>query len=103
MRPLLLAALARVNAPIEKSAFHRVARERKRCLEMRARGRVLSATKLELAQRGGIERIGGEAIAVLDRVDFRKPAFGAVALRNRDGAIERDNRGGPDRHQRVVQ
>ena len=46
---LLLAALARVNAPIEKSAFHGVARERKRCMEVLARGRVPSAAKLELA------------------------------------------------------
>ena len=64
MPALACASFARVDAPIEKPALHRVARQSERCSEMLARGLVPSAAKLELAERRGVEWILGEAIAV---------------------------------------
>ena len=52
----------------------------------------LPLRKFELAERGGVERIVGEAIAVGDGADLFEPALWTVALRDRDGAVERDNR-----------
>src|SRR6516162_6674806 len=107
MRARCHAAMARLvaclQALIEELAFHRVAREAVRGSEMLARGVISAAAKLKLAQRRRVERISGEAGAVRYRGDFFKAALGAVALGDRNGAIERDDRRGTDRHQRVVE
>ena len=43
-------------------------------------------------QCGGVERISCESFAILDSSDLFDPAIRAVALRNCDGEVERDNR-----------
>jgi hypothetical protein len=49
-----------------------------------------------------IKWISGEAIAVLNRADRLEPVLRSIALRDRNGAVERDNRGTTDRGQRIV-
>jgi hypothetical protein len=61
------------------------------------------AAKFKLAKRRGVERICGEAIAVGNRADLFEPTLGTLVLRDRDGAVEGDNRGRTYRHQRVVE
>src|SRR5262249_51058046 len=103
LRPLLPSAAARAHAPLEEPSLHGVTRERERGSEVRARNFVPPAAQLELAERREVERIGGEAIAVGDRADRFEPALGTLVLRDGDGAVERDDRGRTNRHQRVVE
>lgn len=70
------AAFARVHALLEGSPLHGVARQRERCSEVLARGLAPSAAKLKLTERRVVERIGGDAIAVGDRMDLFEPALG---------------------------
>src|SRR5260370_4317699 len=94
---------AHAEALIEKTALHRIARQRQRRTEVLARGRVSPAAKLKLAERRGVKRIGGEAISVFDRADRLEPALQTVALRDRYRAVERHDRGRTYRHQSVVE
>jgi len=96
-------AFARANAPIEEAALHRVARECDGCSEVLARGLVPPAAQLKLAKRRRVEGIRGEAIAVGNGADLFEPTLGPLILRDRDGTVQRDNRRGTYRHQRVVQ
>ena len=54
-------------------------------------------------QCGGVERISCGSFAILDSSDLFDPAIRAVALRNCDGAVERDNRRRTNRYQCVVE
>jgi hypothetical protein len=45
--------------------------------------------KLKLAKRRKVERVRGEAVAVLYRADLIESTFQAVAPGNGDGAVER--------------
>src|SRR5262249_60823698 len=69
---------------------------------MVARNAMLPAPKLKLAHRREVKGITGKTVALRDRVDLLQPALRAIALRDRDGAVERDDRGRTDSHQRVV-
>jgi hypothetical protein len=61
-----------------------------------------TAAQLKLAKRRRIKWISSEAIAVLNRADRLEPVLRSIALRDRNGAVERDNRGRTDRGQRIV-
>src|SRR5262245_66429123 len=61
---------ARSHALIEESPLHRVAGEGESILEVAAGGVPPPEAKLELADRGGIERIALEAVPVIDRSDL---------------------------------
>src|SRR5262245_1311209 len=97
-----IASLARANALFQELPLHRVAGQRQRRTEVLVRRIVLPAAQLKLAKRRRIKRVAGEAIAILDRVDRFKPTLRTVALRDRYGAVESDNRRMPHRHQHVV-
>jgi len=97
------AALARANASIEETALHRVARQSERRPEVLARGLIPAAAKLELAERRRVERICSEAIAVGNGADRFEPTLRSLALRDRNGAVERDDRRRAYCHQRVVE
>src|SRR5260370_15368434 len=101
--PLRIAAFARDNALIEELAFHWVACAGERFSEVRARNLVPAASKLKLAKGGEVERIRGEAIAVGNRADLFEPTLGTLVLGDRDGAVQRDNRGRTYRDQLVVE
>jgi len=73
------------------------------CSEVLARGLVPPAAQLKLAKRRRVEGIRGEAIAVGNGADLFEPTLGPLILRDRDGTVQRDNRRGTYRHQRVVQ
>src|SRR5271168_625097 len=100
--PLRVASFARAEAAIEEPALHRVARQCERCSEVLARRLVPPAAKLELADRRGIERICGKAIAVGDRADLFEPTLGTLGLCDRNGPVEGHYRGRTYRHQRAV-
>lgn len=70
---------------------------------MLARDLVPTATKLEFTKGGGVERIFGKAVSIGDPPDLFKSAFGSRMLCNGDGAVECNNRGRTNRHQRVVE
>src|SRR5262245_55516216 len=97
-----IASFARAHTLLEESALHGVARECERCSEVLARGLVPPAAQRKLAERCGVKRIGGEVLAVGDGVDRCEPTLGALVLRDRDGAVEGDDRGRTDRHERIV-
>src|SRR5258708_15772719 len=61
---------AGVHALLEESPLHGVAGERERRSKVPACDPVPPATKLELPERRGVERVGGKAIAVFDRAEF---------------------------------
>jgi hypothetical protein len=52
----------------------------------------------KFAKRGEVERVCGEAITVGNMTDLIEPVLGTLALRDCDGAIERDNRGRTNQH-----
>ncbi len=58
---------------------------------------------LELAERRMVERIVLHALDADDGMNLFETSLRTLALRDRDGAIERDDWRGPDGHQRVVQ
>src|SRR6266700_1165048 len=80
-------AQARVHALLEEAPLHGVARQRERCAEMLARSLTPAAAQLQLTERGEVERIGGEAIAVGNRTDLLEPPPGALVLRTGDGRM----------------
>src|SRR5262245_57461907 len=84
-----IAAFARAEALLEKPALRGVARQHERRPEMLARRRLPATAQLEVTHRRGIERIGGQPIAVLDRTHRRESTFGTIALCERNGTIER--------------
>src|SRR5262249_53887985 len=100
---LNFASLAGPHAPLEKSAFHRVACQSKGRLKVPARDLVPSAAKLKLAERRRVKWIRSKAVVILDRVDLFEPPFRTLLLRDCDGAVERDDRRRMYRHQRIVQ
>lgn len=55
-----MASLACISTLIEEPALHQVANQSERCLEVLARRRMPFASKLELGQRTGVERISSE-------------------------------------------
>jgi hypothetical protein len=65
-----MASLACISTLIEEPALHPVVNQSERCLEVLARRRMPFASKLKLAQRTGVERIGSEALAVGDRANL---------------------------------
>jgi len=98
-----IASLACVNALIEESAFHRIARQRQSRAEVLARDFVAPTAQLKLAKGRRVKWIASEAIAILDRADRFEPMLRAIALRDRNGAVECHDRRRAYRHQRVVQ
>src|SRR5215472_2947449 len=95
-----IASLACANALIEESAFHRIARQRQSRAEVLARDFVPPTAQLKLAKGRWVKWIASEAIAILDRVE---PTLRTIALRDRNGAVERHDRRRAYRHQRIVQ
>ncbi len=63
---------------------------------------MLTAPKFKLAERGVVERIGGEPIAVGNAANLFEPALGTLALRDGDGTVERNYRRRTDCHQHAV-
>jgi hypothetical protein len=98
-----IASLACANALIEESAFHRIARQRQSRAEVLARDFVPPTAQLKLAKGRRVKWIASEAIAILDRVDRFEPTLRTIALRDRNGAVERHDRRRAYRHQRIVQ
>lgn len=62
-----------------------------------------AAAKLELAERGMIEGIVGQAIRIGDGADLLEPALGTFTLRDGDGSVERHHRGRAKGQQPVVE
>ncbi len=83
--------LADAYALFEKPMLHRAARDGQRRLEVPACHVEPAAAKLELAERRGVEGIGGEAIGVCDGPDLLDTPLGAIPLRDGDRAVERDD------------
>ena len=69
---------------------------------MLARGVRVAGTQFEFGERGEIERIVGEPIAVGDARDFVEASLNALALRQGERAIERHHRRRAYPHQRFV-
>src|SRR5262249_17897737 len=67
-------AAAAPQALLEETALHAVPRGPERRLEMLPRNGPTTAAQLELAQRGGIEGIVGQPIAVRDGVQLLEPS-----------------------------
>ena len=82
---------ARTCALFEKGALHRVARKGERCSKVRTGSLVSPAAQLKFAKRSFVKRICGQAVAIRNRAYCRKATFGAIALCNRNGAIQFDN------------
>ena len=101
-RRLQSSLFTRTHALLEKLLLHGIAREGERRSEVLAGDFVSRAVKFELAERGMVERVGGEAIVVGDGANLFEPAFGAFVLRDGDGAVQRNDRGRTYPHQRVV-
>src|SRR5579883_2505378 len=68
-----LLAAARLDSLFQEKPLHRIAGERERGAEMRGGGRLVAAAQRHLAERGGIERIGAEALSPVDRGDRFEP------------------------------
>ena len=98
-----IASFARANALFEEVPLHRVAGQRQRRTEVFARRVVSPAAQLKLAKRRRVKWIASKAVAILDRVDRFKPTLRTVALRDRYGAVESDNRRWPYQDQRIIQ
>jgi len=64
---------------------------------------VLPTPQLQLAERRVVKRIRRQAVLVGDDADLVQPALGTLALRDGDGAVERDHRRGAQAHERVVE
>jgi hypothetical protein len=88
---------------LEESAFHRIARQRQRRAEVLARDFVAPTAQLKLAKGRRVKWIASKAVAILDRVNRFEPTLRTIALRDRYGAVESDNRRRPYEHQRIVQ
>src|SRR5207253_8850067 len=95
--------IARLHALLEKLPLHAVARQGERRPEVPARRLAPAPAQLQLTERRMVERIGVEPLAIGDRGDLLEPARGAVALRDGDRPIERDDRGRPQDQERAVQ
>ena len=91
------------HALLEEPSLHGIAGDGQRCSEMLIRGFASTAAKLEIAQRGEVKRIGGQSIRPGNGVNLFEPTFGTFVLRDRDGAVEGDDRRRANRHQRVVE
>src|SRR5262249_59791538 len=63
-------AFTATDALLDEAPLHGVARQVERLVEMLARDLGSPAVKFELAERRMIERIGGKAIAVGDRMNL---------------------------------
>src|SRR5580765_6042467 len=60
-----LLAFTRADAVLEELALHRVSREPERGDEVRARGLVAPGPELQLAERGVVERVAGQAFGTV--------------------------------------
>ena len=89
-------------AAAEKLSFLRIARERSGLPKMRMRRRGPAATQFKFAQRCFIEWIARQAFGVVHGAQRFIAPFSAVALRNGNGAIERDDRRRVQRKQRII-
>jgi hypothetical protein len=81
------------NALLEELSLHGIAREGERRSEVLARDFISPVVKFELAERGVVERVGGEAVAVENRPNLFEPALGTGLLRDGDGPVQRNDRG----------
>ena len=90
-----IAPLACANALMEESAFHRIACQRQSRAEVLARDFVAPTAQLKLTKGRRVIWITSETVAILDRVDRFEPTRRTIALRDRYGAVESDNRRRP--------
>ena len=90
--PLVLAFPARGDAALEEAPLREVSRVPDRDAKVLARKALVASPKLQFTPCGVIERIRRQPVAICDRIDRLQPARGAVALRQSDGAVERDDR-----------
>src|SRR5579884_1355896 len=90
------------DAILKEAAFHRAARACQRAAEVLVGSIAPAGAEFEFAQRCVKEGIRGEAIGVRNDANFLEAAFGAVALRDGDGAIQRDDRRWPNDHELIV-
>src|SRR5579883_798195 len=86
------ASLAGIHSLFEELAFHLVARQRARRRKVLSRRCISSTTKVKLPQCRLVERIGGQPILRGNRTNCVQTALRPVSLRDRDSAIEGDNR-----------
>src|SRR5260370_3538747 len=87
-------ALARGRPSLEEASLQRVSGHGQRRLEVLARNRAPALAKLELAERGRIERVGGQPIRCADRVDFFDSTLLPLVLRHGNASMEGDHPGG---------
>ena len=92
-----------LQALLEKSPFGRISCPLEGFLERVPRFARSAEAEFELANRGVKEWVAVEALAIFDARDFLQPTRRAVALRQRNGAIEGNYRRGLNAHERVVQ
>jgi len=90
--PLVLAFPGRRQPALEEAPLGQVARVRDRSRKMLARPRAVALAKLELGPCGVIERIWRKPIAVGNCRDGAQTVRGSVALRERDRAVQLDDR-----------
>jgi hypothetical protein len=88
---------------MEELAFHRIARQSQRRAEVLARNVMAPTAQLKLAKGRRVKWVASKTIAILDRLDRFEPTLRTIALRDRYGAVERDNRRRPYQDQRIVQ
>src|SRR5512135_3063445 len=94
---------ARLDSPFQVATLGFTSGKLQRAGKMPPRFLDVAATPLQLAERGGKERILLEAPEVGDRRDGLDAALGTVALRYGDGPVERHHRRRRDQHESVVQ
>src|SRR6185295_9730230 len=101
-RPCNFMGIARSDAALKVLAFSGVSRERERGAEMESRRVAPLTAKLHVPERRKIERIGGQAIAVLNRVNRIEATLRPFGLGDRNGAAQRDHRRRAKRKQQVI-
>ena len=75
--------LASPNAFLEKVCFHWIAGQRKSFSKLLLRDIVPAVAKFKFSERGEIERVVGQPIAVNNSVDFFEPSCWTFALPDR--------------------
>src|ERR1051326_342823 len=91
IRHLSMRPIAHREPLLEEAPFRCVARFSQRRLKMAAGTLAIAAAQFKLAKGGGTERIAGEPLIIRDRRHRGEAAVRSIALRNGDGAVERDD------------
>src|SRR6185437_6639114 len=102
-RPRTTFSVAGGDPLLDEPPLGRVSREPMRLLEVPERGDRVTEPQLELAERGGVERIPRQPLLVPDGPERRQPGRRPLVLGKRHRSIESYDRRGRDPHEHVVE